>query len=126
PNGKSFSFSYDPTYGLLSKVKYPTGGYIRYVWGMNARAEYATAAPPQPSPLCAMYYAVPVITDRYVSFDGSTEAQHQHFAYSTSWSPNSIPPPVSKQTVVTTTDLSTGTGFQTIYTYVPRGSPPPP
>ena len=33
PNGKSFSFNYDATYGLLQKMTYPTGGYVRYVWG---------------------------------------------------------------------------------------------
>ena len=33
PNGKSFSFSYDPTYGLIDKVTYPSGGFVKYTWG---------------------------------------------------------------------------------------------
>jgi hypothetical protein len=33
PDGQSFNFSYDPTYGMLTKLTYPGGGYVRYVWG---------------------------------------------------------------------------------------------
>ncbi len=42
PNGKSVSFAYDTTYGQVNKITYPTGGYVRYVWGMNAQAAAAT------------------------------------------------------------------------------------
>jgi hypothetical protein len=31
PNGQSYQFQY--TNGLLSKIIFPTGGYVRYVWG---------------------------------------------------------------------------------------------
>jgi hypothetical protein len=29
PNGQQYSFQYDPTYGTVSKITYPTGGYVR-------------------------------------------------------------------------------------------------
>ena len=31
PNGKKYLFSYDPTYGLVSKVTYPSGGWVSYM-----------------------------------------------------------------------------------------------
>src|SRR6266566_5041314 len=65
PNGKSFTFGYDTLYGLVNKITYPTGGYVRYVWGMNTQAELAG------SQNCTMLYGVPAVTDRYVSFDGT-------------------------------------------------------
>lgn len=42
PNGQKYTFSYDPTYGTLSKITYPSGGYVRYVWGVNSQAEGCT------------------------------------------------------------------------------------
>ncbi len=39
PNGQSLSFTYDPTYGMLKKMTYASGGYVRYVWGLNSQAE---------------------------------------------------------------------------------------
>lgn len=125
PNGKSYSFSYDTVYGLLNKVIYPSGGYVRYVWGMNSNAEFIG------SNLCDMEYAVPAITDRYVSFDGTHEVLHQTFSYSTTWNwPNSAQW-VSKKTTVTTYDLVRNTNFQTVYNYsgafadIPPNSAPP-
>lgn len=77
PNTQSYSFTYDPTYGTLSKMTYPSGGYVRYVWGINTQAEIASDLS------CTMLYGVPAVTDRYVSFDGTHEVLHQSFSYST-------------------------------------------
>ena len=33
PNGPQYQFSYDPTFGELSEIKYPTGGWVKYSWG---------------------------------------------------------------------------------------------
>ncbi len=120
PNGKSYSFAYDSTYGLVNKITYPSGGYVRYVWGMNAQAELASDM------ACTMLYGVPAITDRYVSFDGTHEVLHQNFAYSTTWNYPQSGQWVSKQTTVTTYDLVRNTNFQTIYTYGggPADDPP--
>ena len=38
----------------------PTGGYVRYVWGMNSKAEYGFSLNQTASAL----YGVPAITDR--------------------------------------------------------------
>lgn len=49
PNGQSFTFGYDTTYGLLNKITYPTGGYVRYVWGMTRSRRWAfTSGPTMP------------------------------------------------------------------------------
>ena len=122
PNTKSFTFAYDSTYGLVNKITYPTGGYIRYVWGINSQAE-GTYCTLNGAITGTILYGVPVVTDRYVSFDGSTEILHQHFAYSTTWSGGSW---TGKQTTVTTTDAARGTSFATIYTYssIPGDIPP--
>ena len=116
PNGQSFSFTYDSTYGLVNRINYPTGGYVRYVWGMNNNAEGAQYQLIQQDggTVCGMLYGIPSITDRYVSFDGSTEVLHQQFTYSTTpsgagWS--------SKTTTVTTHDLVRNTNYTTVYSY---------
>jgi RHS repeat-associated protein len=123
PDGTSYSFAYDATYGLLNKITYPTGAYVRYVWGVNSHSEggngqgtLSSGAPWS----CVYYYDTPVITDRYVSYDGSTEVLHQNFAYSTTWGNTQTPGWwTSKTTTVTTYDLLRGTSFQTVYTYAP-------
>ena len=128
PNGKSFSFTYDPTYHVVNKVTYPTGGYVRYVWGLNDNAEWGGSQNPQLLTQCAALYAVPVITDRYVSFDGSTEVLHQQFTYSTTWNygQNGYANWTSKQTTVKTTDNVRSMSYNTIYTYSPSGVIAPP
>lgn len=35
PNLTQYSFSYDSTYGTISKIVFPTGGYVRFVWGIR-------------------------------------------------------------------------------------------
>jgi len=112
----------------LTKIVYPSGGYVRYVWGVNHQAEALSWVYPNPNGVGWSYdclYGFPAITDRYVSFDGSTEALHQHFAYSTTW-PSGSEYWTSKETTVTTTDLIRGTSFNTVYTYsaVPAPSVP--
>jgi len=118
PNGKSYTFGYDTTYGLVNKITYPTGGYARYVWGQNPLSHYGEFTPPGQN-ICQMHYSIPAITDRYVSFDGSTEVLHQAFSYSTTWSPSDPSTWTSRTTTVTTTDLVRNTTFSTVYTYSP-------
>jgi len=126
PNGRTYTFSYDPTYGMLNKITYPTGGYVRYVWGLNPLAQvldypvYDSSGNWVTTYDCR--YDFPAITDRYVSTDGTTEVLHQHFSYSTSWS-GTIDQYNSKTTTVTTYDLVRNTNFNTVYTYAPVGTP---
>lgn len=83
PDGESFTFQYDPTYGLLDRVTFPTGGYVRYVWGTNSQAEGGQFDSGSGS--CLDRYSEPAITARYVSLDGSTEVLDQSLSYSTTW-----------------------------------------
>ena len=114
PNGKSYTFAYDTTYCLVNKLAYPTGGYVRYVWGQNPLSHYGAFTPNGQANWCQMHYSVPAITDRYVSFDGSTEVLHQSFSYGTTWSSSDPSTWTSKTTTVTTTDLVRNTTFTTV------------
>jgi RHS repeat-associated protein len=125
PNGTKYTFTYDPTYGRVSKITFPGGGYVRYVWGLNSSsaAAYFVATVQPGNPLsCDVQYDVPAVTDRYVSYDGSTEVLHQHFTYSTTWNATSPWNWDSKATTVTSTDLLTNQVAVTSYNYVPGGA----
>jgi YD repeat-containing protein len=36
PDSTQYKFLYDPTYGTISEIEFPTGGYVRFVWGVRA------------------------------------------------------------------------------------------
>lgn len=116
PNGQSYTFQYDGTYGKVSKITFPDGGYVRYVWGLNqsAKAVYASWNVGTSSLNCSFIFDVPAVTDRYVSYDGSTEVLHQHFKYVTTWSGINW---TAKSTTITATDLLTRQATTTINTY---------
>ncbi|HTV54196.1 MAG TPA: RHS repeat-associated core domain-containing protein [Terriglobia bacterium] len=127
-NQQKYTFTYDPVYGLISKITYPTGGYIRYVWGANPQSEVGqwTVALSNGYSSCAYYYDTPAVLHRYVSYDGQHEVLQQDFSYSTTWGVAGSPYYWSqKTTTVTTHDLardpSGATSFKTIYTYGPSG-----
>ena len=147
PNRQQYTITYDPTYGLVSKIAYPTGGYVRFTWGLNTQSEYgvwpiyssenigtgdAPVYQQYQSGACSYYYDTPAVTHRYVSLDGVKETLQQDFSYSTTW-----PPPSSwgngaaegtwtqKQTTVVThvvsnpatQSLANAPQFTTVYTY---------
>lgn len=115
PNGKQYQFSYDPAYALISKITFPSGGYISYTWGLNPQsADVAFADKFGALKQCGFNYDTPAILHRYVSYDGSTIALQQDFAYSTTWANGNWS---SKQTIVTTHDLVRNTSFVVTYTY---------
>jgi RHS repeat-associated protein len=102
--------------GGITKIVYPSGGYISYVWGVNPLSAFISynnlsGAANQ----CQYYYDTPAIIHRYVSYDGITIALQQDFSYSTNWSNGNIWS--TKTTTVTTRDLIRGTSLQTVYTY---------
>lgn len=99
PNGQSYAFTYDPTYGRVSKVTYPSGAYVRYVWGMRQNLNNFGIV--GAGYICVIYASEPVIVDRYVSPDGVTETQHQHFSYSPYY------PSFTPSTTEVDTDLTT-------------------
>lgn len=126
PNGQKYQFEYDPRFGLLSKIIYPSGGYVSYTWGFNPLSESTTfpdaqaGTPNSSGGTCTYNYDSPAVTHRYVSFDGVKIALQQDFTYSTIWEPNVAGFWKTRQTTVTTNDLIRGTSFNTIYTYAPR------
>ncbi len=119
PNGEEYQFSYDPTYGTVSEITYPTGGYVSYQWGMptSYSASVAFMGTNMTSDDCEYQYSQPVITQRDVSFNGQSVALEQDFSYSTTWSASDPLLWTQKQTTVTTHDEVTGKSFETIYTY---------
>jgi RHS repeat-associated protein len=127
PNGQKYTFSYDSTYGMLNKLTYPTGGYVRYVWGLNPQTQFFEGATYDSNGVPVNGYDCiidfPAITDRYVSFDGTTELLHQHFSYNTSWQSGGTGHYTSKTTTVTTTDLARNISFTTVYSYSPISQP---
>lgn len=118
PNSETYYFSYDSVSGNISKIVYPTGGYVRYVWGVNSKSEAGedSGANGTTTFSCAYEYDTPVVTDRYVSFDGSTEVLHQQFSYTTTWDSDQFQYS-QKTTKVITYDLVRGGNFETKYTY---------
>jgi len=126
PNGQNFTLAHDPTYGMLNKMTYPSGGYVRYVWGLAPQEQYYTGAEYDSNGNTAATFSCridyPAITDRYVSFNGTSEVLHQHFSYSTSWQSGSGTW-TTKTTTVTTTDQVRNTSFSTVYSYSPTYAP---
>ncbi len=119
PNGKQYTFQYDPTYGTLSQIKYPDGGTVTYTWGLNSQAAWVVYPTVQPNGACGYVYDKPAITKRVVSFDGVTPALEQDFSYKTSLSIGQVNPWSSKTTTITTTDKIPGVASTTVYTYSP-------
>jgi RHS repeat-associated protein len=126
PNGQEYTFQYDPGYGLVNKITYPSGGYVRYVWGLNPQSEYGvwqTTVPNGSATSCAYIYDSPAILFRFVSFDGVNEVLQQQFSYSTTWGTGSngfaANDWITKITTVYTTDLTRGTQYKTVYNYSP-------
>jgi len=126
PNGKAYQFQYDPVYGLVSQITYPSGGYVKYSWGLNPISEAVLTFDNQ-GLNCAFEYDTPAVTNRYVSFDGVNVALEQDFHYSpTIWNSSAIW--TSKQTIVVTKDCarnnfncSGAPSFTTTYNYVSSG-----
>ena len=129
PNGRVYQFYYDATYGLLSKIVYPSGGYVSYSWGVNTQSDMVYWTDSMGNyPGCAARYSAPAILHRYVSYDGATVAQQQDFTYVTDWSSSTSTTWISKTTTVKTTDLLRlgNPVTYTVYNYVPTTIQDPP
>jgi RHS repeat-associated protein len=73
PNNLAYTFSYENTFGQLTKITLPTGGYIRYTWETIAQRQ-GIVAPPDPSICCADEgQDVLVLATRSESEDGVNE-----------------------------------------------------
>jgi RHS repeat-associated protein len=71
PNGTSYGFDYDPTYGTISQINFPTGGYVRFVYGI--RADGGGYGPFD-------YLSTLTVTDAYIS-DGVTGEKHWQYQF---------------------------------------------
>jgi len=142
PDGTSYQFQYDPSSGLLNKLIYPNGAYVSYVWGLPGGVSdeavfywnVGQQGPFQDYNItwhkigCTFRYALPVLLNRYVSFDGTNVAEEQDFSYTTTFNPPAtdvLQGWESKTTNVVTKDLLKGTSYSTFYTYQ-RGITSPP
>jgi hypothetical protein len=77
PNGQSYQFQYDPLYGTIKQISFPTGGYVRFVWGYRSAGTYisddgAIITPNGASTLVA--------TDAYLSA-GDGKESHWNYTY---------------------------------------------
>jgi YD repeat-containing protein len=134
PNGQSYKFSYDPTYGVISKITYPSGGYIRYDYALNPLSASITfngrpagfgGEMTIAGDACNVFLDTVAVAHRYVSYDGVNEVMQQDYSYSTNWA-GSVNSWSTKQAAVKTHDLYRGTAYTTTYNYtsVPITSPP--
>jgi RHS repeat-associated protein len=118
PNGQKYQFSYDPKYGLLSEILYPTGGWVKYTWKPSDQnselAVYPDSTGNQSG--CIYQYAPPVVATRTVSFNGSSPAVTEVFSYATNWASGGAAW-TTKTTTVSTTDNLLSKTLKTIYTY---------
>jgi YD repeat-containing protein len=150
PNGQQYQFQYDSDnpslydqqstgtfhgpYGLVSKITYPTGGYVQYVWGENTFSNYIQGSWyynngqgwVMQGTGCSYLYGTPAVTDHYVSYDGQTIALHQHFTYNTNWNNETNEAWTTKTTTAVSHDQAGGTSTETDYTYTPVYVPPQP
>jgi RHS repeat-associated protein len=71
PDGTSYGFNYDPTYGTISQINFPTGGYVRFVYGI--RGDGGGYGP-------FIHLSTITVTDAYIS-DGVTGEKHWHYQF---------------------------------------------
>jgi YD repeat-containing protein len=126
PNQQKYTFTYDPTYGLVNKITYPDGGWVSYTWELSPQqSTLATfsglinngGAIPV-SGLCNWRYQTPVILTRTVGYSSTSgPVLTQSFNYSTSWMNSPVTSWSTKTTTVTTTDNLSLHQSKTVYTY---------
>ncbi len=129
PNGKQYTFQYDPIWGLLSEVDYPDGGWVRYTWKLSdtlsTLASFDAYNPEGYSPFlaqgaCNFQYQTPVVATRKVGFaPGSPAALSQTFTYNTHWTQQNPFAWDVKTTNVVTTDNVTQQTTTAVYQYSP-------
>jgi RHS repeat-associated protein len=128
PNHQQYQFFYDPTYGLLTEIIYPSGAWVKYTWKFSDNYSELTDFPVSNSFYngpCDWEYSTPVIATRTVSFNGATPAQTQTFSYSTTW-PGGSANWTQKATTVSTTDNILNKTSKTVYSYNPYQLPSQP
>lgn len=127
-NLQVYTFQYDPQFGLLTEIRYPTGAWTKYTWkmppGIYTDAIYVDGENdgngPSYSDACSFQYGTPVIDTRTVGQGDDSENAVpdlvQTFSYVTNWDKTNPAIWDTKQTVVTSTPRQ-GTSFTTTYNY---------
>ena len=130
PDGQSFSFGYDSTFGLLDSITYPAGNSVAYTWEQNPNSAYIVVYSEAPylALTCGYQYATFAVASRKVYNASKTLVLEQDFTYSpTTWNSEESAWAINgKQTTVKTTDWVTGQIFSTVYTYSPLSLRLPP
>lgn len=111
PNGKSYVFKYHPTYGTISEIDFPTGGYVKFSWAIR---------PFSWTPY-GMFGAVSdiVVTDVYTS-TGAGDLNHWSYDL-LSQAPSTLPSGNRPQNVYSTVHAPDQT--YTTYSYTSRIQP---
>ena len=128
PNNEEYTFQYDSAYGRISQITYPSGGWIKYTWGLTDTLSEAVVYPNTSGvdQACQFQMYAPVIRSREVSFDGQNVALTQNFTYNTTWNTQIPSLWAGKTTTVTSTDNVRNLSSTAIYAYIPWYSPAPP
>jgi len=131
PNGQQYALTYDPAYGYIKTITYPSKAKVEYTWAVDPQSEVSgyqgnyTAGQPvsNTNQTCIYTIDMPRVQRRVVKFDGVTPALEQDFVYSTQWNTN-YTTWTQKTTTVTTKDLVRAghPSFTTVYTYVPMAN----
>jgi RHS repeat-associated protein len=135
PNGHSYTFTYDSDdpaithpFGLITKITFPTGAWVKYTWKLNTLATqgiFNDVGVQQILPACPLEYDTPAVDTRTVSFDGQNTALVQTFSYSTTWTSGSASWSTKQTTVITQDKVRLGS-FETDYSYFPVTIPASP
>jgi YD repeat-containing protein len=75
PNGRSYTFEYDPNFGELTRVNLPTAGYIKYVYQTFPQIDNGPASI---VPCAGLYLDSRRVVERRVSEDGVNEHVWQY------------------------------------------------
>ena len=102
PDGTSYSINYDQVYGTISRITFPEGGYVRFVWGINPIGEIGVGDSCASSTL--------VVTDVFISSGNGTESHWIYGAPTLNGSSNAC------QTSVVTSSVTSPDGTVTSYT----------
>lgn len=126
---QSYTFQYDPQFGLMTEIRYPTGAWTKYTWKMPP-GTYTDAVlvdgendgnGPSVKNACSFQYGTPVIDTRSVGqgddSPGAVPELVQTFSYVTNWNANNAAIWDTKRTIMTTLDHKQGTSYTTTYIY---------
>jgi len=114
PNGRYYSFTYDPIYGTVQQITNPNGGYTRYTYGTEPVYGQVGAAWGQG--YCLFKVQRVMVTSREVGIidpSSGTRVPLQTQSFSYTDTSNNDP----QTTTITTTDVVRGTSSNTTHRY---------